>query len=566
MLLCLRVHNFAIIEELEVSFEPGLNVLTGETGAGKSILVDALKLVLGGRARAEVVRAGASSAEIEALFDIADDPQALERLDEAGCREPGDELVVRRVIQQTGRSRAYLNDRLVPASQLVRLTQGLADISSQHEHHTLVDSGRHLVFLDAFGELTSQSQAMTAAYQRLLESSKRLEQTRSSVRSRMEREDLLRYQVGEIEQVEPQPGETQRLSEERNRCQHAEQLGLLAAGAEEILYSADGAACERLASAAHKLEQAARLDVGLAELAGQLTSLQTQVEEAARDVGHYARSIETQPERLAEVQARLEQLERLERKYGGSLEAVLEHHEQAVEELGQLARASDDLEDLSTEVQAAVAAAGDAARRLSADRKRVAARLAKTVSDELASLGMGHAKILVEVAQPAGKEGELNLLGARLLPTGIDQVEFLIATNRGEVPRAFGTIASGGELSRAMLALKRALAGLGPAGVYVFDEVDAGVGGAVAEVIGRKVKEVSAHHQVICVTHLAQIAAFADAHFSVAKHVRAGRTRSHIRRLAEAEREGELARMIGGLRVTRKTLAAAAEMLRATEQ
>jgi DNA repair protein RecN (Recombination protein N) len=561
VLTCLRVRSFAIIDELEVELGPGMNVVTGETGAGKSILIDALELVLGGRARPEVVRTGAEQAEVEALFDVGDDVEVRRRLEEAGLRAE-DELLLRRVVQRSGRSRAYVNGRLASASQLTELAQGIADISSQHEHHTLVDPRSHLAFLDLFAELGKERAAVRAAYDALHEAKSALDALERAAQTRGEREDLLRFQIQEIDALGVEPSEDATLAIERDRQRHAERLASVTGEAEDALYASDDAIAARVARIAGELEQAAALDPAVGPLAEQLRDAQAQLEDVARELGTYARGVSLDSERLAQLEERLDAISRLKRKYGGSVAAILEHRERASAELLALDQSQERRDALRVTVERTRSDAATLARKLSQARKKAALRLSKAVSEELGSLSMGDARVQVEVAQPQGSDEDLCVDGARLSQSGIDRVEFLIATNRGEAPQALHKIASGGELSRAMLALKRVLAGLGPAGLYVFDEVDAGVGGAVAEVIGRKVKEVSQHHQVICITHLPQIAVFADAHYQVSKVVDGGRTRSEIKRLRVEEQRDEIARMLGGIKITDKTRAAAREMLR----
>lgn len=562
MLTCLRVRSFAIIDELEVELEPGMNVVTGETGAGKSILIDALSLVLGGRARPEVVRTGAEQAEVEALFDVADDRAARQRVEATGVSVE-EELVLRRVVQRSGRSRAYVNGRLASAGQLAELAAGLADISSQHEHHTLVDPRTHLTFLDAFAELDPLRAEVREAYDALRHVHTELHAQKGAAQTRVEREDFLRFQLQEIDGLGLQAGEEAVLAVERDRQRHAERLAQVTGSAEDALYASDEALCARIARIAGELEQVAALDPRLVPLTEQLAAAEAQLEEVARELGSYARGISLDRDRLQELEDRLDAISRLKRKYGGSVDAVFEHRERAAVQLRALETSEQRAGDLERALEEATARTAGLARKLSAARKKAAGKLALAVSRELASLSMGDAKVAVEVAQPEGNAGELCVDGARLAPTGIDHVEFLIATNRGEDPQPLHKIASGGELSRAMLALKRVLAGLGPAGLYVFDEVDAGVGGAVAEVIGRKLKDVAKHHQVICITHLPQIAVFADAHYYVSKNVEGGRTRSEIGRLRADEQRDEIARMLGGIKITDKTRAAAREMLRA---
>jgi DNA repair protein RecN (Recombination protein N) len=301
-------------------------------------------------------------------------------------------------------------------------------------------------------------------------------------------------------------------------------------------------------------------------LAEQLASAHRELEDAARELGHYARGVVHDSGRLVAVEERLDALGRIARKYGGSIESALAYKQRAQDELATLEHGADHRKKLEQAWADAAAAAREVAERLSAGRKAAASKLGREVSRELKSLAMGDATITVEVEPAKGKDGELAVDGARLSNTGIDRVEFLIATNPGETPRPLSKIASGGELSRAMLALKRVLAGLGPGGLYVFDEVDSGVGGAVAEVIGRKIREVSKHHQVICITHLAQIAVYADAHFRVQKAIDKGRTRSEIVRLSAEEEREEIARMLGGIEISKETRAAAREMLKSARR
>jgi len=561
MLTCLRIRDLAIIEQLEIELGAGLNVLTGETGAGKSILVDALELVLGGKGKAELVRSGAAQAEVEAMFDVGDDPGLREKLQALEVECEG-ELLIRRVLLPNGRTRAFVNGRLATAQQLSELSRGLADISSQHEHHTLTNPATHLGYLDAFASLASQREQVAAAFAVLREAHQALQEFDQRVKDRAQREDLLRYQVREIEEVSPRVGEESELGEQRDRLKHAGTLMQLSADAADSLYERDGSVSEVLAQVSAHVHEAATLDASLRDLAQQLESARAQLEDAARELSRYTRSVQADPEVLTELEERLHALQKLKRKYGGSLENVLTHLAQSQSELAALDDHESTSERLRNEYQAKLGETRGIARELSKQRKLAASKLAKAISEELSSLGMGGARIQVDVSPLEGKLGELEVDGARLSSQGIDRAEFLIAPNRGEQARPLSKVASGGELSRAMLAIKRVLAGLGPAGMYVFDEVDSGVGGAVAEVIGRKIEEVSEHRQVLCITHLPQIAVFAKSHFKVEKTSQGERTVSTVKKLSKREQEEEIARMLGGLKITAKTRAAAAEMLR----
>ncbi len=560
MLTCLRVRNFAIIEELEVDLGGGLNIVTGETGAGKSILVDALQLVLGARGRLEVVRTDADAAEVEALFDLTDDIDALNTLREQGLETDG-ELVVRRVVTAAGRTRAYINGRLATLGQLREVTKGLADISSQHEFHSLADARHHLAYLDAFADHESLVEGVGEAHAALIEAAGRLEEVISEERGRADREDLLRFQVAEIDALADVLGNEEVLFMERERLRHAENLGSTAGEAEAQLYAADDALCGSLSRIATSVEQASQFDPGLGPVADQIKEALVQLEDAASELGRYARDLPFDPRRLAQLEEQIDQLQRVKRKHGGSAAEVLAHGEQAKKELDSLERHEERVDHCQREYDEALKRAATVALSLRKKRQTAAKRLSKAISEELSSLGMGEAKVTVELAALEGGPRELQVDGARLSPTGIDHAELLIAPNRGEEAKPLRKIASGGELSRSMLAIKRVLAGLGPASLYVFDEVDAGIGGAVAEVIGRKIHEVAQYSQVLCITHLPQISAYADAHYRVHKEVVGERTKSDIRLLSDTERLEEIARMLGGVQVTEQARAAAQQLI-----
>lgn len=567
MLTCLRVRSFAIIDEVEVALGPGLNVFTGETGAGKSILVNALHLVLGARARPDVVRAGADQAEVEALFSV-DRDRLGDRLAALGLASD-DELVIRRMVlpadrDQPGRSRAYVNGRLTTATQLSALATGLVDICSQHEHHTLVDPSTHLCHLDRFGQLDPLREQVAGAHAVAAQAAVDLAAAREAMRDRGDREDLLRFQVSEIERLAPAPGEDEDLRAECERLAHAERLVQAAGGGEHALYSADQAVCSTLDRVCQDLRQASRHDASLVDLVERVEAARTELEEAARDLGAYARGLDADPGRLQQAEERLHALRGLSRRFGGTVQAVLDHAEQARLELAALGDVEGRIESLERTLDGALSAARALAATLSAGRHGQASALGSAISGQLAGLGMGDARVLVDVA-PVGdaRPGELALDGARLTASGIDRAEFLIAPNPGEQPKPLRKVASGGELSRALLALKCVLGGVDPDGLYVFDEVDAGVGGAVAEVIGQKLRAISRNHQVLCITHLPQIAAYADRHFRVEKSVSGGRTRSRIVRLGDDQRREELARMLGGIEVTDASRQAAQALLKA---
>jgi DNA repair protein RecN (Recombination protein N) len=564
LLAQLTVRNVVLIERLVLELAPGFNVVTGETGAGKSMVVDALSLVLGGRARPDLVRGGAEEAEVEALFELSPGSRAAAKLEAAGIPSER-ELVVRRVVQVEGRSRAYVNGRLCTAAQLAEIAADLCDIASQHESVSLTDPGTHVEYLDAFGRLEGDRLRVAEQVDALAEVLRELEAASAQERGRAERDDFLRWQMREIDELEPRDGEETELEHERGRLRHAEKLQAATRHAAERLYEGEGAICDELGRLASELDQAAGIDGSLAPLARTVESARGELSDAARALARYAETVEASPERLAEVEERAFRLQKLLRKHGPTTADLLAYRAGLARELASLESASERVGELEAEKSRRATEAGTAARALSRKRRDAAEKLADAIGRELSQLGMGRARVVVDV-QPTASAGDALLVdGARLTRAGIDRVEFLIAPNRGEEPRPLRRIASGGELSRALLALKRVLADQGPAGTYVFDEVDAGVGGAVAEVIGRSIADIARHRQVLCITHLPQIAALADAHFVVDKTESRGRTHTSVKRLEQAERVAELARMIGGITVGDATRRAAAELLGAKD-
>ncbi|WP_433934037.1 MULTISPECIES: DNA repair protein RecN [Sorangium] len=562
MLVALRVKNFILMDALELRLEPGFNVLTGETGAGKSIVVGALSLVLGGRASAEQIRPGADEAEIEALFDVRSSDRAMAMLDAAGIASGG-ELVVRRVVQATGRSRAYLNGRLCTAGELQALAPELADVASQHESVALTDPSTHLGYLDRFGRLVPARSELAADVAELEALTAQLRAARELERGRGEREAFLAFQLQAIDALSPRPGELADLAAERNRLRHAGRLHDITRRAASRLDQGDDAMCDELARLASELQAAAEIDPALDPVARAVDACWTELSEAARQIARYAERAEADPDRLSEIEDRMYRLEGLLRQHGPTIEDVLATRARLAGELEQLAGVESHVADLERRRDALLAVAAERARKLSVKRRKAGEKLGAAISGELAELGMGGARVVVDVAPHGGDRAELVVDGARLGQDGIDRVEFLISPNKGIEPRPLRRIASGGELSRALLALKRVLAECGPAGLYVFDEVDSGVGGAVADKIGRAIGDVARHHQVLCITHLAPIAAFADAHFVVAKENAGGIAKSSVARVDKKDRIAEVARMLSGAKVTGASLKAATELIEA---
>ena len=558
MLSFLRVSGFALIEKVELTFGPGLTVITGETGAGKSILVEALALLRGGRGRAELIRAGNDEAEVEAVFELA--PEAAVRAelassgrtleaDEAGLHES---LVVRRMIARNGRGRAHLGGGLATLTELASSVGTLVDITSQHDQQSLMDPDSQLAILDAFADNAGRLVDARSAWQALSAAREQLASFEDQARTRAEREDDLRFQLRELEEAALSTGEDEALRAERERVRGAEKFLAAYSRGEDALYAGDHAASGQIAAVARELEGLAALDGTLLPLAERLRSAQALVEDVAGDLGRLSAHVRFDPERLSQIEERLHLIGHLVRKHGGTADSVLERQHSLAAELGTLGSFEEGLTARRAAVTAAEARMAVVAEALSERRRKSARALGKRIDETLRELGLRDAAVKV-MLEDRGEDG----------PRGRDRARFMFAPNLGEAPGPLAKIASGGELSRVMLAVKRALASSDRALTYVFDEVDTGVGGGTAEVIGRKLKAIAADRQVLAVTHLPQIAAFADQHFKVEKVTSNGRTTVRIDLLDRKARSAELARMLGGLRPSREAAAHADEMLRA---
>ncbi len=554
MLTELRISNFGVIEQLAVRFGSGFIVFTGETGAGKSLLIDAVTLLVGGRASADQIRAQSDEADLEAAFVLPSDHPILHLLQAKEFARPGEtEIVIRRVISRTGRNRTYLNGNLCPVHLLEELGGALVDVHGQHEQQSLFSSAAQLEALDAFGRLHALRQDYQAAYRSWQERVAERESLAAHVAQRREREDLLRFQFQEISDAAVEAGEDARLEQERPRLMHSQQLGDLSDQLHELLYAGDQGVLSLLASSRKLLAKMMSIDPAAVEWTRVVGDAIVQLRDLADQIRHYRDQVEANPARLMEIEQRLDRLHRLSKKYGGSLDAMLALQDSLRAQLAQLDSAETQLQDLATAVKDAARRVGELAERLSRKRIDAAKRLTTQVTKELSALRMERTRFAVEVL-PLPAETAYGLMGH-------DAVEFVFSANPGEPVKPLAKVASGGELSRVMLALKTILAESDRVPVLIFDEVDAGVGGAVAEVMGRRLRDLSRHHQVFCVTHLPQVGSQAHAHYLVEKQVRQQRTATQIRLLTDREREEEVARMLAGVTVTDSARAAAAEMI-----
>ena len=561
MLKELNIKNFAIIDQLRVEFTAGLCVFTGETGAGKSIVVDALNLALGERASADLIRTGCQEAVVEAAFELngrgTADVTAL--LSGQGIEtDPGEDLIVRRVLAASGKNKVYINGSLANLATLSALGACLADIHGQHEHQSLLSLERQMEMLDSFGNLAALRTDLSETYFRLQDVRTKLAELEAGERDRAQREDMLRFQKSEIEAAMLKPGEDAELASEQKLLANSEKLAELSRAADEALYSADNSVLSGLKKAVTGLREIAAIDSRLAPALELCEAGRAQIEEVAREMSAYADRVEFDPDRLEQIGDRLDLIQKLKKKYGATIEEIIEFGATASAGLDHMERSAEEIERLTKEAQSIKSGLTARAQELTKKRGAAARELEKKVEAELSHLGMKKTTFIVKIVQEPGDD---TLDGHKLGPRGADRVEFLISPNPGEDPKSLAKIASGGELSRIMLALKTILVEGDSIPTLVFDEVDAGIGGAVAEEVGKRLKRVAAGRQVFCITHLPQIASMATSHYGVSKSVKKDRTSTEVRLLEEKERVDEIARMLGGKTITEATIRHAEEMI-----
>jgi len=561
MLRLLRIRNFALIRELEIEFGAGLNLLTGETGSGKSILVDALGLLLGSRSSLDYVRSGCASAVVEGEFDLRCRPRPLSLLREAGFDTPGDESVlIRREISATGRNRIHVNNGLATLGFLKTMGGALADICGQQEQRSLLDLGTHLAWLDDFGGNVEARRQAGVLYRALRDAARALDGVEAGEEERVRRIDILRFQIGEIRRIDPRPGEREELQNERDLLSNRERILERAARIYSLLYEGESPILAGWAHLERLLDELGGLDPAWAAHRAPLEGIRYRLEDLAYAARDYGTRSDFSAERLEAVHRRLQALEALAKKYGASCEQIVDSAHRYEEELESLESASGSAGRLRRELDAALGAYGAHAQALSDKRRRDAARLEQKIRAEFAALAMERMTLQVRF-HPAAAGEERGRIPAGYGPRGMDRVEFWIAPNEGEEMRPLAKIASGGELSRIMLAVQSLCGGGRPGRTLVFDEVDAGIGGRVAEAVGRRLRALAGANQVLCVTHLPHIAAFAHRHYRVCKETVAGRTETAVLPLDERTRVEELSRMLGGETITEKTRHYALEML-----
>lgn len=536
MLETLRIHNFALIDEAEVEFRRGFNAMTGETGAGKSILMGALNLVLGARASTDVLREGAERATVEAVFRLGKPGRRLQSLlkQHDVALEDG-ALLLSRAVHADGRSRAYAGGVMVPVSVLAAIGDELVDLHGQHDHQSLLRAERQLDLLDAFAGAEALADEAGGLVAQLRTMEKVIASLEGDDRERARQLEFMRFEVAEIDAAGLTPGEEEALKTRLNRITHAETIYTQAVLAYGLLYESDDVpAIDRIDAALQQLEGLAGIDERFRLLAEQLNEARTAVDAVAQEVRGFTDRVEFDPQELEELNQRKALLQTLKRKYGASVDEILAYREKAATELAAYDQRDERLEALRAQRQQVLGQARAAAEKLSAKRKAGAEKLARQVSTALQDLGMKGARF------------DVHFETVELCGTGIDRVEFMLAANAGERSKPLKSVASGGEISRIMLALKVVFAGADAIGTLVFDEIDSGVGGAVARKVAEKIAQLAKSHQVLCITHIAQIAAVADAHFTVSKKTVKGRTSTSVGEVSGQGRVEEIARLLDG--------------------
>jgi DNA repair protein RecN (Recombination protein N) len=543
MLRELRVTNYAIIDSLTLEFGPGLNILTGETGAGKSIIIGALGIALGERAYTDTIKTGKAEASVQALFDIPSHP-VLEKMGIAS----DEGIVIRRNISSSGKGRAYINDSIVNVQSLAELGRSLVDIHGQHEHQSLLTSENQMKLLDQFGGLEEECETVSSLHRDVQALRRRLDGLRTGERERAQKIDILRFQAQEIENASLSPDEDKALEEERRILSNLSRLNELSESSYALLYSGEGSTSETLTSAASTVKEVVSIDQEAEEALRIIEEALPLVEEASLSLRKLGDKYQLDPARLEEVESRMDLITRLKRKYGETVEAVMAYREEALKELSDIENTGEAAEELEEKLQSKEPFLRQAAESLSRKRKESAGRVEGAVNRVLKGLALEKSEFRITVTE------------VPLSSVGMDAVEFLFTAHRGEALRPLHRVASGGELSRVMLAIKSVLRAADRIPVLIFDEVDAGIGGRTAQNVADKLREISSAHQVLCITHLPQIASLAEHHFLIEKKETSGRVRVTIRELTGDKRQEEIARMLGG-DVTEKSLEHARELI-----
>ncbi|NIQ39210.1 MAG: DNA repair protein RecN [Proteobacteria bacterium] len=562
MLLELRIKDLAIIDEVDIPFSRGLNVLTGETGAGKSIIINAVNMLLGDRSSDGLLRTGSEEGTVEAIFDTSEQPQVEEKLRSMGITDTK-EILIKRTVSRSGRSRIFVNGDLSTLSAISRIGETLFSVYGQHEHQSLQKAEKHIDILDEFGGLKVARSRYEGVFREMEGMRRELVALKQADEQYKKDLELMKFQSQEIASAHLRDGEEEELREQKRILANAEKLFEWTDMAENLLYSGDSSICEKLNATLQRIAEIMKIDPSVEHLAKIIETSVYQLEEVAYSLRDYRGKVDCDPESLESAERRLDEIRQLKQKYGPTIQEIFQFKERIDRQLASLNSNRERIEQLEKKLAEAEQKSIELASTLSKERKKVAGEFRKATEKELSLLGMGNTvfEIRFGANKVGSKERWVTVDGTYLGPKGMDSLEFYISPNVGEEPRLLSQIASGGELSRIMLAIKRIIASAEPGQTLIFDEVDAGIGGAVAEVVGKSLKNLSLYHQILCVTHLPQIACFADVHHSVTKAARKNRTMTQVRALNPTERIDEVARMLGGVKITEKTRAHAVEMI-----
>lgn len=558
MLEILRIKNIAIIDSAEIRFKQGLNIISGETGAGKSIVIEAISLLLGSRASSELVRSGCDEAVIEGVFDISEIPWMGQRLIQAGFEGQTQELLIKRTVHRAGRHRISVNGELATLSTLQHLCEGLIDLCGQNEHQSLVKPPIQLELLDRYGGLTEQTKNLSALLNQYRSLGREKDQLQKEDYERVKQADFLKFQIEEIKGAQLTVGEEESLAQEKLLLQSAEIRVQTAESVCQLLEAEDTGALNALRIALQKLRSLHALDTQIQSPLDSLERALVEAEDVSLSLNRYIHAVDLDPERLQNVQDRILLIADLRRKYGQNIAVILETLSRLEQDLASLGRMSERLGQIEPQLESMQEELKKSGKKLSHARKKASDVLGASVTGELKDLKMGEAKFLIELSS---KEDPQEWTAA-----GPDAAQFVVQTNRGEPARPLGKIASGGELSRLMLSIRRVISDRGGIGVYLFDEIDAGIGGQTAFQVGKKLKSVASYNQVICITHLPQVASFAHHHLVVRKAVSGKRTLTEVMELSSEQRKEELARMLGGPELTQRSLENASELLELANQ
>lgn len=561
MLTFLNISNIALIDELTVEFEQGLNLLTGETGSGKSIIVDALGVLIGGRFTSDLLKSGRDRGFIEGLFSVGKNPRLETLLVESGIEDDASAIIIRRELAANGRNKILINHQLATGSLLRRLRPFLVDIHGQGDQQTLFNTGTHLELLDIFARVSVLKDEVTACYKRWSSLRRELEELSKQEAEKLQTIDILRFQIDELERARLAVGEDEQLEEERRRLNNVEKLTALSGESFGLIYEDSDSAITRIRLAARRVEELGGYEGSFRQYQEGLETARALLEELAYSLRDFADKLEFSPARLEEIENRLAELSRLKRKYGGSIESVLEHLDRSRDRLRQIERSGEREVELRAELGEARGAYVERALELHQHRARAATKFGRNVERGLAEVAMESAKFEVQITRPTEAELDRDGVGS-FSANGIDRVEFYFSANPGEAVRPLAKVASGGEASRLMLVLKTVAGATEFPRTIVFDEIDSGIGGRVSEAVGMKLKKLSETNQVLCVTHQPQIARFADSHLLVRKEAAGGQTAIAVDRLDRKGRVEEIARMLTGAEITDTARRHAREMLK----